>query len=186
MLADLLQIELKYLSSFPPSGPEVKGLLSSTESLFQTSMVPIEACDLLSQCCQRLREPSHAKTVFESFLRRCSSYQSHVLTAKAGECVLAFNPGTKSVSEIIPIARRFFATWCAVVALERSVPGMNHAAMRNMFWTGHEIALQMLGDRVMRPFAPVFALLDGDHPVPPELLEFPVETRKLLDARRAS
>jgi hypothetical protein len=127
-------------------------LLTHTEALFHSSIIPLER---LSQCCKRLREPSHAKTVFETYLRRWSSYQSHVLTAKAAECVLSFNPGTSNVSDIIPIARRFFATWCAVVAVEKSVPGMNHAAMQNMFWHGHEIALQLLNDPVMKPFSPI-------------------------------
>jgi hypothetical protein len=190
MLSDLIKVELKYISLFAASSPELRAVLIATEALFQSSMIPIDAFELFSQCCKRLREPSHAKTVFETYLRTWSSYQSHELTAKASECVLSFNPGTTSVSEIIPIARRFFATWSAVVAVEKSVPGMNHRAMQNMFWQGHEIALQLLNDSLMKPFSPVFALLDGDRredrTIPPELVEFLVETRKLLAARKGS
>jgi hypothetical protein len=183
MIADLLKVELKYLSSFGPSDPEMRALLAFAESLFQLPVVPLAACELLSQCCKRLREPGHAKAVFEAYLRQFSSYQSHSFTVKAGECVLSFNPGSHSVFDIVPIARRFFATWSAIVAVERSVHGMTHAAMQSLFWTGHEVALQLLDDPVMRPFAPVFALLDGDRPLPPELGEFVARARRALAER---
>jgi hypothetical protein len=185
MLHDLLQLELKYISVFSALGPEVRALLVTTEALFDSSIIPIDAYELLSQCCKRLREPNHAKTVFEKHLRGSSSYQSHELAAKAAECVLSFNRGTSNVSEIIPTAR-FFAMWYAVVAIERSVPGMNHESMHNLFWKGHEIALQLLNDPLMRPFAPVFAMLDPDRPIPSELNEFREETSKLLAARKRS
>jgi hypothetical protein len=55
-----------------------------------------------------------------------------------------------------------------------------------MFWSGHEIALLMLEDVLMRPFSPVFALLDRDRPVPSELVEFREETRRRLQARSPS
>jgi hypothetical protein len=48
--------------------------------------------------------------------------------------------------------------------------------MQNLFWTGHEIALQLLNDPIMKPFSPVFAMLNADHPIPSELTEFWDET----------
>jgi hypothetical protein len=183
MLLEVVQLELLFLPIFPSKSPEIRNLLESTERLFATSIVPSEACDLLFQCCTKLRESRHAKTLLSTFLRSNSEYKSHLLTEQAAAYAFCTNPFSQNVADILPIAQQFFATWCAVVNLETTASKMNHSSMKNMFCQAHELALEALADPIMKVFSPVFALLNGELEVTPEMWGFVAETRKLLEAR---
>jgi hypothetical protein len=183
MLLEVVQLELLFLPIFPSKSPEIRALLESTERLFCTSIVPSEACDVLFQCCTKLREFQHAMTVLSTFLRSNSEYKSHLLTEQAADYAFRINAFSQNVADILPIAQRFFATWCAVVKLEATAPNMNHSSMKNMFCQAHELALEVLADPIMKVFSPVFALLNGELEVTPEMWGFVAETRKVLQAR---
>ena len=176
----VLQEQLHYLALFPVESPEFKAISDKTQSLFTTSVVLRDAWELLCQCCSKEKEPLHAKQVFDPYLRRFNSYQSHLVAERAAKYTLGFSEAETNVNEIIPECRSFYATFYAIVSIERICPEMNHDTMMNLYSAVYNKALSLLNDPMMRVFAPIFALANGEHGIPKQLQVYLDETREKL------
>jgi hypothetical protein len=99
MLLEVVQLELQFLPIFLNKSPEIRSLLESTERLFVTSIVPSEACDILFQCCTKLREYQHAMTVLSTFLKSNSGYKSHLLTEQVAGYALRISAFSQNDSD---------------------------------------------------------------------------------------
>ena len=176
----VLQEQLSFLPLFSVKSPQFKAIADKTHELFKTSIVLRDAWELLCQCCSKEKEPLHAKHVFDPYLRMFNSYHSHLVAERAAKYTLEFSEVGPNVNEIIPQCRSFYATFYAIVSIERICPEMNHDTMMNLYSAVYNKALILLNDPMMRVFAPIFALANGEHGVPKNLLAYLDETREKL------
>ena len=84
---------------------------------------------------------------------------------------------------VVSIARSFYATFCAIVAVENIRPSMKHDLLKGLFPPIFDYSLKVLDDKDVKIFAPIFALLDEKAEIPKDLVEF-IDATKLIIQKR--
>ena len=175
-----LQVILGFVSVFSAKSSQIAAISAKVEKLFETSIVPRDAWEIVCQCCSKQQEHLHIKDVFDPYLRLFTSYQSHLVAERAAKYTLEFGECGMDVASVIPICRSFYATFYALLAIERISPDMVHESLMNLYSPVYNKALALLNDPLLRAFAPMFALADGECGVPEELMRYITETKETL------
>lgn len=181
-----LQVLLEFLGVFPVKSRQFSAISERVEKLFETSVVPREAWEIVCHCCSRKKEHLHTKDVFDPHLRLFTSYQSHLIAERAAKYTLEFGDFGSDVASVIPVCRSFYATFYAIVSVERISPDMVHDSLLNLYSSVFNRALTMLNDPLLRVFAPIFALLNGELDLPEELVLYLNDTKEKMLAIHAT
>ena len=85
---------------------------------------------------------------------------------------------------VVSIARSFYATFCAVVAVENIQPTMKHDLLKGLFSPIYDYSLKVLDDEDIKIFAPIFALLEENTEIPKELVDYIDASKEIVKSRK--
>ena len=85
---------------------------------------------------------------------------------------------------VVSIARSFYATFCAIAAVESIRPTMKHDLLKGLFQPIYDYSLKILDDKDVKVFAPVFALLDENTEIPKELVDYIDASKEIVLNRK--